>query len=339
MTIETTYFVGAGASKAFYQTLPLASEITLEFLLNRRGLPIGFDQAIEQVEQYMANHQWPKEKRLIPFEQIYLEFPDNLKPLYPRENLELCLFRKLRIDGNRRGPASWLKESLNSGHPILTTNYDTVIEWDVENFWFGPVGYGDSGIVDYGVPDQLCLPLPSAGPRLDGKSNRLLLLKLYGSMTWSRCEGCGKYLLERIYERGGEDAIMGRGKCAGCGGKRRNAVFVPLAGEKYPNDPALKAIWDKAEEALGQSRRIVFAGFSLNPGDHSIRELLKRAFSAGNTSSVTVVLNRSHPEIVERYREIYGDRVASYESGWVQYLREHTTDADVAARTTSTPAV
>jgi hypothetical protein len=335
VTIETTYFVGAGASKAFYQTLPLASEMTLDFLLNRRGLPIGFDQAIEQVEQYIANQQWPKEKRLIPFEQIYLEFPDSLKPLYPRENLELCLFRKLRIDGNPRAPASWLKQCLNLGYPILTTNYDTVIEWDVENFWFGPVGYGDSGIVDYGVPDQLCLPLPSAGPRLDGKRNRLLLLKLYGSMGWSRCEDCAKYLLERIYERGAEDAIMGRGKCTGCAGTRRNAVFVPLAGEKNPSDAALKAIWEKAEEVLSHSRRIVFAGFSLNPGDDCIRELLRRAFSAGNTSSVAVVLKGSHSEIVDRYKEIYGDRVAWYESGWAQYLREHTTHVDVAKTTAS----
>src|ERR1700737_3415882 len=47
MTIETTYFVGAGASKAFYPELPLANEMTLKYLLDRRGSPMGFDQAIE----------------------------------------------------------------------------------------------------------------------------------------------------------------------------------------------------------------------------------------------------------------------------------------------------
>src|SRR5260370_10950221 len=311
--------------------------MTLDYLLNRRGLPIGFDQAIEQVEQYMADQHSPKQKRLTPFEQIYLEFPENLKPLYPRENLELCLFRKLRVEGISRGLVSWLKDCLNSGHPILTTNYDTVIEWDVENFSFGPVGYGDSGIVDYGVPGNLCLPLQSAGPRLDGKSNKLLLLKLYGSMSWSRCEVCGKYLLERIYERGAEDAIMGRGKCPGCEGTRRNAVFVPLVGAKTANDIALKAIWERAEQVLTQSREIIFAVFSLNPAHHTIRELLSRAFSAGKTSKVIVILNRSHPQIIARYREIYGDRVEAYESGWAQYLHAHTTDADVAARTASSP--
>src|SRR5467141_2190062 len=169
MTIETTYFLGAGASKAIYPTLPLASEMTLEYLLG--GSPKGFDQAIENVEQYMIDQHWPEEKRFIPFEQIYLEFPKNLEPLCPRENLEICLFRKLRIEGKlcAGGPDSWLGRSLSSGHPILTTNYDTVIEWDVENLMSTPVGYGDSGIIDYGVPDHVCLSLPLAGPRLDGK--------------------------------------------------------------------------------------------------------------------------------------------------------------------------
>jgi hypothetical protein len=327
MMIETTYFVGAGASKAFYPSLPLASEITLEYLLDRRGSPVGFDQAIEYVERYITDERWPRKKRLIPFEQISLELPSNCKPFHPRENLEICLFRKLRIDEMPGRLDSWLAESLNSNHPIVTTNYDTVIEWDVENFRFGPVGNGDSGIIDYGVPDRLCLPLPSAGPRVDGKCNKLLLLKLYGSISWSHCEDCHKYLLERIYAHGAEDAIMGRGKCSGCGGKRRNAVFVPLVGDKSPNDFALKAIWERAEQTLSQSREIIFAGFSLNPVDKSIRELLKRAFSAGNTSIVTVVLNGRYPEIIERYRRIYGDHVNSYDSGWGQYLRERTARA------------
>jgi len=187
---------------------------------------------------------------------------------------------------------------------------------------FAPVGYGESGIIDYGVPDQLCFPLPSAGPRLDGKSNRLLLLKLYGAMSWSGCEDCAKFLLETIYERGAEDAIIGRGKCPACEGTRRNAVFVPLVGRKIPNDTALQAIWKKAEQVLSESRQIVFAGFSLNPDDADIKQLLDRACSADNTSKVTIVLNGSHPEIVKRYRKIYRDRVESYESGWVQYLRE-----------------
>jgi hypothetical protein len=324
MTIETTYFLGAGASKAFYPTLPLASEMTLKYLLEPSGFSTG-SKAVAQVKQYMDDQPWLKEKRLTTFEKIYLDFPENLGPFWPRENLEACLFEKLHLPDNisAGGLDVWLDESLNRGHPILTTNYDTVIEFEIEHHpaWFGSGGLGP---VDYGVPERLCLPLLSEGYRLDGRSDRLLLLKLYGSISWSRCDECGKYQLDRLYQRGARDAIIGRGKCPGCGGTRRNAVFVPLVGQKVPNDSALDSIWKKAEQVLSDSREIVFAGFSLSPDDQGIRNLLKRSFSAGHTSKVTVVLNGSNSEILKRYRKIYEERVESYESGWVQYLRERT---------------
>src|SRR5713226_4702211 len=131
--MKTSYFLGAGASKALYPTLPLAGELTLNFLLARRGLPVGFDDAIEQVERYIRTQHWPPGKRSIPFEKIYCEFPPNTGPFCPRENLEICLFRKLKIEGTGAVSHSWLKANLYSGNPIVTTNYDTVIEWDVEN--------------------------------------------------------------------------------------------------------------------------------------------------------------------------------------------------------------
>lgn len=324
MEIQTAYFLGAGASKALYPTLPLASEMTLEYLLDRRGSPVGSDGAIQQVEDYIAAQSWLKDKRRIPFEEIYPCFPKNEKPFYPRENLELCLFRKLRIDQPPVGGNmdSWLEKTLYSNCPVLTTNYDTVIEWHVENLAIGPVGFGDSGLVDYGVPDDLCLPLTTAGPRLDGRGERLLLLKLYGSISWSRCEECHKYLLERIHDYGADNAIVGRGKCGGCGGTRRGAVFVPLAGQKIPDDTALRTIWDRAEQALRQARWIVFAGFSLNLNDRSVRELLRGAFSAHKPEKVVVVLDRKNSEVLGRYEEIYGHRVELYDSGWQQYLEE-----------------
>jgi len=322
MDINTTYFLGAGASKALYPSLPLASELTLEFLLNRRGLPVGFDEAIEQVERYISTQRWPRRKRSIPFEQIYSDFPANLPPFWPRENLEICLFRKLRIEGTGAVPHSWLKANAYAGNPILTTNYDTVIEWDVENLSIAPVGFGDSGIVDYGIPDELFEPLRSGGPRMDGRPERLLLLKLYGSLGWSQCESCGKYCLERIYEAEGANAIMGRGKCGACNATQRNAVFVPLVGDKKPTNLGLRAIWDRAEHVLSESSQIVFAGFSLDPNDRSIGGLLRRACSSGQPQKVTVVQRALNPAILERYKSIYGDRVVPYDSGWAQYLRE-----------------
>jgi hypothetical protein len=325
MTIERTYFVGAGASKAFCPPLPLASEATLEFLLDLRSPEAALDQAINNVRQYVADQRWPKQEYLATFEKVYSKFHEDLEPLYrARENLTLCLCEKLRLPDNVGGPGAWVRACLDSNHPILTTNYDTLIEWQVENFGSTSHVFGNSGIVDYGVPDHLCVPSPSADRGRGGKNNKLLLLKLYGSVSWSRCDeaACRKYLLDTIYENGARTAIAGRGKCPRCEGTRRNAVFVPLVGHKTPNDPALKAIWKEAERVLSESREIVFAGFSLSPDDKGIRNLLKRALAVGHTSKVTVVLHESQPETIERYRKIYDDRVESHESGWVEYLRK-----------------
>jgi hypothetical protein len=337
MAIELAYFLGAGASKAFYPELPLASELTLGYLLTPHGLQTNLDEAIKMVEEYIGTQRWSKEKRLATFEQIYPELSVKLKPLYPRENLEICLFRKLKFEGGSPpiaiGP--WLEENLNSGYPVLTTNYDTVVEWGVENclelyalrsLRVDSLGASGSGLVDYGVPNDLCLPPTSeaeASPHPGDGIKRLLLLKLYGSVSWCRCPRCGKYLLETINEAVAEDVHMGLGTCGGCGGTRLNAVFVPLVGQKSPNDLALRAIWARAEQVLSESRHIVFAGFSLHPNDQGIRELLRRVFSEGQTRRVTVVLRESDPpEVTERYRKIYGDRVESYNLGWAQYLKD-----------------
>jgi hypothetical protein len=326
VAIETAYFLGAGASKAFYPELPLASELTLEYLLNPRGLH-ALSGPIERVEEYIASQPFPREKRLLTFEQIYPEFPVDLKPFCPGGNLEICLFQKLKFEPGSPPTifGTWLNENLISGYPVITTNYDTVIEWGVENtYMINPSGARVPGLVDYGVRDDACLPLPSEGgtiPRRTQGHRKLLLLKLYGSVSWSRCRKCSKYVLEIINEDVAVDAHMGRGECD-CGGTRHNAVFVPLVGHKSPNDDALSTIWAKAEQVLSQSLHIVFAGFSLHPGDGNILELLRRACSAGQTRRVTVVLGHSDPGILERYRQVYGDRVESYDSGWRKYLEE-----------------
>jgi hypothetical protein len=333
MAIKKTYFLGAGASKALHPQLPLASELTLNFLLDRSGKPIGFDPAIERVEAYIKEQGWSSEKRDIQFERVYLDFPPDLDPHCPRENLQICLFRKLKIEGLPGAiPGSWLEQNIYSGNTVITTNYDTTIEWNTENLSIAPIGYGDSGLIDYSIPHDLCLPLPSAGPRLDGRKERLLLLKLYGSLGWSRCQHCGKYWLERIYEAEGDDAITGRGKCGGCGHTKRSAVFVPLAGSKIADDPGLHAIWRRAEQVLADSEHIVFAGFSLDPNDVGVRCLLSRALSAGCTWRVTVVQPAHNAEILARYREIYGNRVEPFDLGWAKYLGDESESAFQAIR-------
>jgi len=132
MEIEVVYFLGAGASKAFYPTLPLASELTLDYLLDPCGM-LSPDENIESVEDYLKAQRWAKEKRKHTFEDVYPCLPENESPYFPRENLLLCLFDRLKLQPIDNGYDSifspWIERALGSGHPVLTTNYDSVIEW------------------------------------------------------------------------------------------------------------------------------------------------------------------------------------------------------------------
>jgi hypothetical protein len=92
-----------------------------------------------------------------------------------------------------------------------------------------------------------------------------------------------------------------------------------------PIDAALQSIRAKAERVLGQTRRIVFAGFSLNPDDQSVWDLLTRSCCLGKTEKVTVVSDRNTEEIVDRYRKIYGKSAEFRDSGWKQFLEDETT--------------
>lgn len=201
---------------------------------------------------------------------------------------------------------------------MITTNYDSVVEWYLAGL---PTGEEADGLVDYGVRQDLCLSLGTSPSRALPGQKALLLLKLYGSISWSHCGSCLKYLLETLHQNEGVNTMRAKGKCSGCGEDlRRNAVFVPLVGQKNPRDAALESIWAKAEQVLKQARRIVFSGFSLNPDDRCVWDLLTRSCYLGKTEKITVVLDKSNEEIVNRYRAIYGERVEFYNSGWKQFL-------------------
>jgi hypothetical protein len=245
-------------------------------------------------------------------------------PFFPRENLLLCLFDRLKLqhidDGYDAIFSPWVEGALKSGHPVLTTNYDSIVEWYLAGL---PTGEEADGLVDYGVPRDRCLRLGTSPPDASPGRRRLLLLKLYGSISWSYCGSCNKYVLDSLHQNEGANTMRGKGKCSGCSEDlRRNAVFVPLVGQKNPTDAALQSIWGKADQVLSQARKIVFSGFSLNPTDQSVWALLTRACCIGKTEKVAVVMDKTNEEVVNRYKKIYGKGIEIYDSGWKQFLKE-----------------
>ncbi len=73
----------------------------------------------------------------------------------------------------------------------------------------------------------------------------------------------------------------------------------------------------------GSAGEIVFSGFSLNPFDRPVYELLAKHHNAAKTIDARVVAPHASA-LLSRYRAIYDDRVTAFDVSWKEYLETET---------------
>jgi len=161
----------------------------------------------------------------------------------------------LMIDENRGFNVAGVLEAENFlqrfYHPslggIITTNYDMVVEYAL-----GTRGF------NYGVLNETLTgrgPYPLSQWRnpvtLKGK---VPLAKIHGSISWD----------ENARYTNGRRALTG------------SALIVAPTPEKRPPEP-LKFVWELAERLLERATALVLFGFSLNPYDEAVLNLLQSA--------------------------------------------------------------
>jgi NAD-dependent SIR2 family protein deacetylase len=145
-----------------------------------------------------------------------------------------------------------------------------------------------------------------------------LLLKPHGSISWAYCTNCD-WFKRSMHAQRAESALAGDFRCPECESKTE-PVMVPPSRVKCCKLPFIEGIWERAEQVLRQASEIVFAGFSLDPTDGHIRDLLVNTFDQSRTRKIRVDTNPE--ELLCRYTHIYGPRVQTYSHGWKQYLEE-----------------
>lgn len=128
---------------------------------------------------------------------------------------------------------------------IVTTNYDLLVEYALgsRRFNYGKVGEALVG--------------PGAHPRRPGPvflQGTVMLAKLHGSISWDR----------QLRYTDGRRGVTG------------NALIVAPGPEKTP-PCELATVWKVAAAILHRARRLVVFGFSFNPHDQAVRELLREA--------------------------------------------------------------
>ena len=179
--------------------------------------------------------------------------------------------RKWKLDGIARA-----RDFLNEFRPsrirgIVTCNYDLLVEYALGTEGFN---YGVFAKELVGRGKNPWFPWHHIPVHLTGD---ITLAKLHGSISWdsSKCYTDGR-----------------------CGVKG-SALIVPPGPEKLPPEP-LAVVWELAGELLHKSTHVLVFGFSFNPYDQAVLNLLR-----GTGDSITSVLIVNIDPIVDLARGIW----------------------------------
>jgi hypothetical protein len=151
------YFLGAGASKAFFPSLPTGKCLTLEHLMDESSYGTNLYQVPEAEIKVLRDS--PEKLRTQPIEYALDKLRQDAK-MY--QAILTCMCRRLSVsyDGYPGLLLSWLGSVRDNGDTILTTNYDTRLERGVGSLAQRsgnrngvPLAHmEESGLIDYGLP-------------------------------------------------------------------------------------------------------------------------------------------------------------------------------------------
>lgn len=208
-----------------------------------------------------------------------------------------------------------LKSGDHATCSLLTFNYDMAIDY---------------ALMCAQIPYNYCLE-PST------IKDAAKLLKLHGSLNWSRCAGCEKINgvesggLAKAVRTSQEQSVqptareevcsfpvsaatmIAQSKCVECAAALpKNPIIVPPTWNKSDGHNALKAVWKQAATELGQAENIICIGYSLPESDLFFRYL----FALGTVGEAHIrrfwVFDPDPMRVVEeRYRRLIGKGIES----------------------------
>lgn len=314
------YFLGAGASKSFYNKLPTATELTLESLLDP-GIYEALEQtpssdAIKALQSFATSKRLSETQRNQPLEEILDIFEGHR---YEYLSLQFCLAGRLSTPDQESTSLlkNWLDAVRENHDAIITTNYDTVLERGISKLTKAPDSrpMAKRGLLNYGVERHLLMPDYEMLAH-DSVPDSIALLKLHGSIGWSYCGACRRATLHPVYKNEAKDALAGK-TCA-CGGEL-SPIIVGPARKQYEH-PVIADIFNTATKELQQADEVVFAGFSMSSGDEAIRTLVTEAHKVARTRRV-ILVDKQAERLKNVYESIYGKTVVNvFSKGWQEYL-------------------
>ncbi|MBZ5639622.1 MAG: hypothetical protein LAO51_12825 [Acidobacteriia bacterium] len=331
---RTTYFLGAGATKADFPQAPLGDELLHAILVGEHADSLLQNLLASIFDESAVTRDTPSERRprlddIFTLVDAYLAGRAPSPGTFRHE--DLVAVRKGLVASIGRviaeslpspsGPiADRFAAHVDDGRSvIISTNYDIVMD----NALF------QNRNINYGVPVRSAID--SIGGRPNGEfreedahyfvpiyAHELVgygktpLLKLHGSLNWLYCPRCDE-LDVTLRAKGALFAVdrpeFGRCSREDCTSRYEPVLVGPSLEQRYDNR-ILRATWLRAERELQASSRLVIIGYSLPEADYLIRAMFARTF-AEHSRFVTVVNWRDErtpsndTSLERRYRRLF----------------------------------
>jgi len=317
----TTFILGAGATKAWCDSMPLAENFIYDDdLVSRPDLAtllsnyFGILQTVnvEDVASLALSLSGGQPRLTLDFDPRRA-YDQVLEVIGERLTLTNELARRLPNDHS----AVEFVCQVDKGDVLITLNWDCIVDRAILTTGL----YSESQL--YQIADQEARlradGLLDSTPRVPG-----LFIKLHGSINWQTCinHACPRFEVIKVltpsdtpidHDRKGE-------RCLVCDRNLSWYLQDPTVWKDYSKGRLAERMHNAAAAACLRAERIVLFGVSLSPRDYRLSQLLRLAKSTALDGRLAVDIINPHPDpILDQVCSLYGFQASEFRTveGWV----------------------
>jgi hypothetical protein len=187
----------------------------------------------------------------------------------------------------------------NDRNCFITFNYDLFLDGAVTVNNYGLVG-------DYNLPFSSTQNFSSYDRIINSQreDKDVDILKLHGSMNWTRCLNCGNIYL-KYHNR---YRFIFNEKCPSCN-NFLSPILVPPTFRKNIESYGIINLWDKADDLISKADQLIIIGYSFPDADLEAKWLFKKALVKGNKRPSLTIVDPSN-EIQNKIKGFFSNTIS-----------------------------
>jgi hypothetical protein len=311
---STVFVFGAGAS--YSAGVPLQSDL-LPQLVEQRDPQLARSAVGMRIREFLTTNfsctkQYPSLEEVFGFIEFFIQSDLALSREWGPHELwriknDLKKVIHYIISKSSRGSedfaAFWTAiKAKDAEIGVITTNYDTLIDEAFDVIYprylidycldFVNYRHPDTGeAFDWWIDPKKPMDLPGVG-----RSTRVKLVKLHGSLNWKYCPCCGQIALTpwqhhiNLKEDTFESFIETQVNECPFDGTKLQSLIQPPTHLKQNTNYIFQRLYDEASYMVGNARQLIFVGYSFPEADVHIRAVVRRCFA---DEGRLIVINKS----------------------------------------------